>query len=80
MVYLIREREESSDLTLRLEALQCLGSQTLALGLSLQKAHVNRGKHCGHLCTLAEAVCRQQVHKEAWEKLGEAEVGVGEAA
>lgn len=75
VVYLRREIEESSDLTPSLEALQSLGRQTLALGLSSQKAHVNRGKLCDHLCTLAETVCVQQVHREAWEKRREAEVG-----
>lgn len=79
MVYLIRETEESYDLTLSLEALQCLGRETLTLGLSLQKAHVNRGKLCDHLCTLAIIVSTQQVHTEAWEKHREAEVRVSEA-
>lgn len=79
MVYLIRETEQSYDLTPRLEALQCLGRQALALGLSFQKAHINRGKHCDHLCTLAVTVCMQQVHAEAWELLREAGVRVGQA-
>lgn len=79
MVYLIREIEESYDLILSLEALQSFGRQTLALGLGLQKAHVNKGKLCGHLCTLAVIVCMQQVHTEAWGKHREAEAGVGEA-
>ncbi|VCW72091.1 unnamed protein product, partial [Gulo gulo] len=38
------------------------------------KAHVNRGKHCDHLCTLAVIVCIQQVRKKAWEKHRKAEV------
>lgn len=75
VVYLIRETEESYDLTPSLEALQRLGRQTSALGLSFQRAHVNRGKHCDHLCTLAVTVCMQQVQEEAWEKPREAEVG-----
>lgn len=58
VVYLRREIEESSDLTPSL-ALQSLGRQTLALGLSSQKAHVKRGKLCDHLCTLAETACNK---------------------
>lgn len=75
VVYLRRETEESSDLTPSLEALQSLGRQTLALGLSSQKAHVNRGKLCDHLCTLAETVCMQQVHRRPGKSAGRQKPG-----
>lgn len=45
----------------------------------MQKALINRGKHCDHLCTLAVTVYLQQVHTQAREEHRKTEVGVDEA-